>query len=552
MRPVPYDVNADRLTLWVDYATGAGITSRGVAVQAKARARRRPALVDLLDLARAEGAARVVLTGKVPDPTPGRPHWLLADTPGWVGVGHWIGQGPPTGRFRLDAEREDRPTIEVATAAQWFGSTEGLDPRRALAGHQLTAAAIAGAVPGGRLFTTPTGTAGDLWARLLPRGYDPELLPEDVSEVLHHTSGQHRMEHLVVGGACGCGHCRPTFAARSGTLSPFVYIDGRFMYASLCRELGIGLARRLTRAQAAELLDTDEYARAWLHVRATVPATWDHVGILPTKLAGTRDWHWPNAPGAVLDVWADAAEVHVAMRAGWGIDPIEGFEWNRAPYIDVTPKGDHKTRHRKPLDAWSTTLTKARTAVEEQGHPDPVVTAAATAALRNVLIHGIGAFASRSRDVTRTSTSARDVPAGVAPQRYGSLYVWREAGGKRHAGQAQPYYRPELAVQVWGRGRARVLSGPSGLGASTAGALATDPAHLMGINGDAIYTDTVPAWSLPTSHGGGDDGRAGRLRLKGALPRVRVPADKGARDRLRARAEAAGPASALPAQQDAS
>ncbi|NAZ78391.1 hypothetical protein GTQ99_23710, partial [Kineococcus sp. T13] len=103
---------------------------------------------------------------------------------------------------------------------------------------------------------------------------------------------------------------------------------------------------------------------------------------------------------------------------------------------------------------------------------------------------------------------------------------------------------------VWARGRARVLECPAALphrpGAPrpVVGALQVDPAELLAINGDAVYTTAVPAWSLPTSRGGGDDGAVGRMRLQGWLPSVRLPATAAERNRLRQRAEQAGTAQA--------
>ncbi|MGG1909837.1 hypothetical protein AB1285_23035 [Microbacterium sp. NRRL B-14842] len=98
-----------------------------------------------------------------------------------------------------------------------------------------------------------------------------------------------------------------------------------------------------------------------------------------------------------------------------------------------------------------------------------------------------------------------------------------------------------------GRARARVLHGPSSLGGYTSGALTVDPSTLIGIQGDAIYTTKLPAWSLPDRFiGGGDDGKTGRLRLQGYLNGSFItPETLRQRDALKARAERAGIAKAL-------
>ena len=65
------------------------------------------------------------------------------------------------------------------------------------------------------------------------------------------------------------------------------------------------------------------------------------------------------------------------------------------------------------------------------------------------------------------------------------------------------------------------------------------------MQGDAVYTTEVPAWSLPTKYGGGDDGATGRLRIKGTITgNYATPASVQDRDRLKARTDKAGPSAA--------
>ena len=176
----------------------------------------------------------------------------------------------------------------------------------------------------------------------------------------------------------------------------------------------------------------------------------------------------------------------------------------------------------------------------EAAQVEAVVKDAARAALRAILLETIGAFASRGRRSTVTVTSAFDVPE----QYQHTVRTW----GTRITYQAptpatdrqRQFYHPELAAQVWGRARARVLDGTK---AAPSGALHVAPHQLIGINGDAIYTTSVPTWALPTERGGYDDGRAGKLRLKGVLEGpLPIPVTRAARDALMHRADAAGPA----------
>lgn len=131
------------------------------------------------------------------------------------------------------------------------------------------------------------------------------------------------------------------------------------------------------------------------------------------------------------------------------------------------------------------------------------------------------------------------------PLRYqASVRVWGDRityqAGSPLTDRQRQFYHPELAAQVWARARARVLEGTK---AAPAGALHVAPQELIGINGDAVYTSTVPVWALPVACGGFDDGRVGKLRLKGVVAGpVPVPLTRAQREALTRRAEAAGPA----------
>ncbi|MBO1270003.1 hypothetical protein J1902_18945, partial [Arthrobacter sp. PO-11] len=194
----------------------------------------------------------------------------------------------------------------------------------------------------------------------------------------------------------------------------------------------------------------------------------------------------------------------------------------------------------RPLDTFAKRVIRIRETVEDDPEMPVAVKAGVSAALRAIMIQTIGAFASRGRASTVVAWNPRDVPAEFLSgmERKGEAFVYRVSApvSARH----RPFYRPELAVQVWARGRAKVLLGPSGLGADTAGALAVPGNTLLGINGDAIYTTFVPGWAKPARYGGGDDGRIGRLRLQGVLENVKTPLSREDRDRLRVRAVRAG------------
>jgi len=556
MRPAPWKVRPIP-TVWLDYVTGTGVTDSGARVTPKIEGRRkRPSLADLLDTAHNLSAERIMLTGKIPQAGVGGEHWLITETPGWTAGGHWL-SSPPTGRFTHDITGRK---LEVRTVEEWFTSPDAsLSADEARQAWAATSEALKSVARDAELLKSPAATGTQLWAQSLPRTLDPEPLDSDVADLLHRTAGQHRIEHLTTGpGACACGSCRPLVDLKQQPRGGFAYTDGRFMYAALCRELGTGPARRLTGEQAEELITTNPYARARFSVRFTVPEGWDTLGVLPLAHQDADDgWHYPNVPGAGGETWVDGVELKVALDSGWGIDFLEGIEFTKA----------------RVLDTWSDRLRRARERLTQAQDLPPAVRSAAVSAMRAILIQGIGAFASRGRETTQVVWSAREVPAHAAATlvRHGDAFVYRTRAA-RPQGQAAALYRPELAAQVWSRGRARVLECPTALskrvpGAGLSrmgGALAVDPQTLLAVNGDAIYTTTIPSWSLPVSSGGGDDGDVGRMRLQGWLASTKLPSTTAERNRLRQRAESAGiaqvllessptaPATAPPTSQDAS
>lgn len=109
-------------------------------------------------------------------------------------------------------------------------------------------------------------------------------------------------------------------------------------------------------------------------------------------------------------------------------------------------------------------------------------------------------------------------------------------------------WHPEIAAMVWAASRTAVLRTPTAkvsrgrrAGHSRYGALEIPPEQMIGIHGDAIYTTKIQDWTLPSTVGGGDDGKTGRIRLKGFLPGpVDPPTDTANRMLLSSEAETRG------------
>lgn len=527
MRPNPWPVQ-DMATLWIEYGTDRGVTGSGKPIKARIGGRRaKPNLHDYLETAAAHNANKLMFVGKVPDTVLGQAHWTLASTPGWTA--EQVHPRTPSAQYLKTATGQN---VYVRTAAEWFGEPR-LTPGQARETWDVLGSVLRSLDERASLFLAPSATGRQLWALSLPKNVDPYLVAPDIAEEIHNNSGQHHFEHLVAGPNFSQHEdCIPLIdPAITPRIKRFAYVDGRFMYASLCRELGIGPGRRLKRIDAFDLINRDRYARARVLVRFKVPENWDHVGLLGVKMPNERDgWYYPNRPGATGETWADLSEVFVAQDKNWLIDPLEAVVFDKA----------------RVMDTFADRITRAREKVAGTLDMPALMRGAVTAALRAIMLQAIGAFASRGPDHSVKVESARDVPPEYqsTATRYGGEYVYTVPGQLTE--KNRQWYHPEISAQVWGRGRAKVLEAP-GANGNKGGALAVPASSLIGINGDAIYTTTLPRWSLPERYGGGDDGRVGKLRLKGLLEGdMLIPATITARDLLRKKAEKAGTLAAFP------
>lgn len=555
-RPQPWRVSP-MPTVFMDYTTGQGVLDNGNPFRSRVSpGLKNPNLTDKLDsVAHMAGAGvekiRIMLTGKVPPADRSTRHWLLVQTPGWTAErGHWLGT-PPTGRFTNALTQQ---YVEVRVASEWFGDNP-LTARQAREAWNYLDAILSytfgPSLPDGMrttLMLSPAATGTNLWAATMPKGLDPEPVTEDIASELHATSGQHHLDHLVSGSSIALhDDVVPLIDTSVNKEIPrFTYIDGRFMYASLCRELGTGPGVRLGREKAFELLQNNPYARARYQVKFSVPDDWNHVGIFGIQHQNSADgWYYPNRPGAKGIAWADASEVFVAMNSGWLVEPLQAVVFNET--MNAARKrfhGDDHTARRaktkaKPLDLWADKLIKARENVADDPQIDEVLKRAVGAALRAILIQSIGSFASRGRGSTAVVYDPKDIPAEYASTVKQKGKAWTFLIPHQLSDRQAAFYRPEFAAQIWGRGRAKVLQAK--VAGQTVGALSLPGNSIIGINGDAIYTTVLPAWALPTEAGGLDDGKTGRLRLQGYLEGpFAAPGTRAERDKLREKAQKSG------------
>jgi hypothetical protein len=409
--------------------------------------------------------------------------WALTAPAGgpWSVDSHYLGDPLlPVLRFR-NADTGQR--VAVLRSAAWWGDTDADQRECAEAWWHLGRA-----LDRERLFTgagladTPATTGRALWLRTIPEGKTYPVPSAELRELLAATSGQGRIELRE---------------PAADTVPSFTYLDGRFMYASLCWGLPVGEPTFWTGEQV-DKLDAREWTRVirgrgrW-RITMTVPADWQHVGLFMAPGEGGR-WRYPSTPGETFTTWADGAELWNAMLRGW--DPVvhEGFTWAEGKPLDLWV--------RKLLDVWK----------GADAHRDSVPAQLAARAIRSMVLYAIGAFATRAHPVTRSAPAdqAPDVPAGTEVRRVGDTLVWEEPG--RLSGWSEETAHPEWSATIWARARVRLLDG-KGVNGASVGALHVPADQVVAFATDALYLATDPEWA--------DDGAPGRFRCKG---RITTPA----------------------------
>ncbi len=539
-------------TVWLDYATAAGVTANADPVLPVLGGGRRKnaTLVDLLNTAFNQHVDRVVVCGAFP--ADGR-SWLLPQAgqsaedflPGWRAENPHL-EGDITGRFTHEATGRK---LELRTTKAWF-PTYPLTPQQAQwSTLELARIVAAGAKwQGWPLLENPGATGRNLWKALAPKSYGMERLDPEIGRFIQATSPQGRNEHFVEGPSrCDCGDCLPLIPA--GTqIDGFCYVDGRFMYAGVVTgELGAAPAHWLNAHDAEQLWNSDHYHPARYNVRFTVPAFWEGPGLLGVKRDANdpeSGWHWPNRPGATYETWVDVAELQLAEEWGWSDTPFEILEG-----IKLT-----KTNSLQPF---TRAIFRMLDAVDEQWGDKPAAAQVLSSALKQMYRVTIGSFSARAPLTTITTQDPEQIPPSV--EHFETLrdpdtgkitgYAYKVA---THSNDPDTWH-PEIAARVWALSRVRTLWTPiadpvHGAGKEKRGALEIPMGQLIGMQTDAIYTTTIPEWTLPvgttTPDGhsiGGDDGKNGRLRLKGWLPGpLEAPATRADRQLLSSQADSLG------------
>jgi hypothetical protein len=416
-------------------------------------------------------------------------------------AGHLVHHRNPVGRW----QRGDQHT-EIRSAGEWF-DTNGADPGVVRDAFVLLWKQLHRHWPDVVLMGSPSQTGRDLWSRTIPtkagsrwaEGYP--VMSEEIRGLLHATAGQGRTELVTP----------PRVPAE---LPGLAELDRTFAYAKHTWASGVGAPRRITAVTFAAMSEKEQtnalFAPNHWQIRVTVPASWNHVGILPAPAAGDRAWYYPAEPGQTFTTWAGGAEVNLALRnpvAPWRIEILDGLLWESG-----TPLRDWST---KLKEAWSGLQALADIHADERQR-----TAAhlASRAVRSILLYGIGGFAQRPRITTASVPVGReaDIPAGA--QIIGSdgqNITWQRSNGFSR----DPYAHPEWAAGVWSGARAALLSTRMREDGVSVGALHLPAGSVVAFRTDAIYTSaTEAAVSWPYHGQPGDYLLKGRLRGPVAAP----------------------------------
>jgi hypothetical protein len=334
------------------------------------------------------------------------------------------------------------------------------------------------------LLSSPSKTGQAYLWEMLPKGVEFPSLPTDVERIVRANSPQHRIE-VVTNADC---------IAAMGAKEPGLHCyDGRWMYANLCTidRIPVGEPRRVGGFK--------EYQPGWYHVEIKVPNNWNHIGLVP--MLGDNGWEYPNQPGEIFATWASEPELTLAVQKGWEIFQVfDGYAFDKG----------------RPLCEWAKKLIEMRERFEEvidsYGATPSTRTAYrfARAAVRQVLNHTIGSLHARGYEREQFVSDAdwkewfkanRDKVGDI---RRGAEYRERTDGGWLVSTWVEDnsplsIAMPHWSATIWALERERIAQA----------ALKCDPATLVKINGDAIYSTERLAWIEEE-----DKGRVGQLRRK--------------------------------------
>lgn len=356
-------------------------------------------------------------------------------------------------------------TYEYATRtdpnhAAWF------DPKLAEVDATLKAAVLADVERWGRkhfgavnMQRTPTGFGMELLRHALPEDAKYEQLPAGISDILH--------------GAVSLPHRFELF--RSTPKGQSYEHDARVAFLAHCRRVPVYLHGHFIADSGSEYL---MYRQGWYKATVTVPATWKHIGLVPSgkvRIGQQDTYSYPRTPGESFTYWFSGTEIHLLKAHGW---PVEIH--NRILFA-AEEKG---LTGLDPLRRWQEVFVTAIMEAEKLS-ADSLHWQLFRSAIRSVALHTIGMFNFNGK-------------AGASS--YFNGQQWVEVAPAAATPYTLRFHHPEWWAAITARTRV----------ATTRLALQVPLAQLSSIKGDAVVT-TLPIDGIA------DTGKVGAYRLKGRV-----------------------------------
>lgn len=338
------------------------------------------------------------------------------------------------------------------------------------------------------LLSSPAATGRALLWETLPRDTEFPALSDDLARLIRSISPQHRIEVLQ--------QYLIDMSKEGVEPADCIQYDGRLMYPALCGldRLPIGEPRRVGYFKP--------YEPGWHHVAIRIPGSWNHIGLMP--YLHDDGWKYPATPGATFVTWASEPELTLALSKGWEIvEHYDGYAFDKGRPLANWSGGLIEMRGRfknAADDLWTQKAPPTMTA--PKNHYD-----FAAAAIRQMLNATIGAMHKNEyeretfvsdADFRQWRRDHPDLAEGVhrAPTRVDGGYMVPCFVPDT---SRLSIFMPHWSAQIYALARARVASW----------ALLCDPATLVKIQGDAIYS-TVEQSELDKL----DTGRVGQPRRK--------------------------------------
>lgn len=313
------------------------------------------------------------------------------------------------------------------------------------------------------LLATPAQMSAELLKFSLPYNQVYEPLPEEEAMTIIINLGQGRIE---------------TFYHGNGSLERIYDYDGRWMYAACLRHVPNG---KMVHDFESVF---EKYTPGFYRVNATVPTSWNHIGLLPMRNPSGSNikFSYPRTPGQTFASWCTTPELRLAVANGWEIEVKERILW---PETSKLPE---------PLKMLGERLIKLRLEIAEK-YPEPA-RSIIRAGARNMLLHLVGSLHRVDREYDGYTSDIASVPRNATSSVLidGEDEIWRYTLPEKLSPLQRVMSQPHWPAYLWGDARAR--------GAKQA--LLVPFEVLVAFRVDAVWTSKDMEWQ--------DDGKIGTFR----------------------------------------